>query len=195
MINPVKIKIYKHVFTPSVSIIKLLTEGASVYASVNAGYSPATLAQMTRTNGTVNTDLKPEMGLQYEAGVKGTSGKLKNITYQLAVFDLEVTDRLIQETSNSVTSYTNAGRQRNTGAEVYFSYNILHDKTRFLTSVKPWISYTWSHFKYVDFINHGVSSGGGDTILASYSGNRVAGVPENVVNLGLDIQSSQGFYV
>ena len=192
--NPISIKVFKPVFRPSLSLIKSLNEGASAYASISTGYAPATLSQMTRTDGTINTDLKPEKGIQYEVGVKGTSGALKNMSYQVAVFDLEVTDRLIQQTSNSISFYTNAGKQRNLGAEVFLSYDVIKNKKGFISGFKPWLSYAWSHFKYVDFLNHGKSSNGGDTILASYSGNKVAGIPENVFNIGMDLQSTSGIY-
>ena len=192
--NPISLKVFKPVFRPSLSLIKWLNEGASAYASISTGYAPATIAQMTRTDGTINTDLKPEKGTQYEIGIKGTSGALKNMSYQLAVFDLEVTDRLIQQTANSISYYSNTGKQRNTGVELFFSYDVIKNKSGFLSGFKPWLSYSWSHFNYVDFLNHGKSSSGGDTVLASYSGNKVAGIPENVFNIGLDLQSSSGLY-
>src|SRR5205085_9419899 len=94
--RPVSTKVFKPVFTPGASLSKVFNTGITAYANISAGYTPPTLSQMTNTKGEINTILKPEKAIQYEAGVKGNAGKSKKFTYQLAIYDLEITNRLIQ---------------------------------------------------------------------------------------------------
>ena len=126
--NPVLVKTFKPVFTPDISLIKVFNDNVSAYASVSMGYAPPTISQMTTTAGVVNSSLKPEKAVQYEVGTKGSLGADKKLSYQLALFDLDVTNRLIQQTSNSISFYTNAGEQRNLGVELYLAYVAINDK-------------------------------------------------------------------
>lgn len=191
--NPTLIKVFKPTFTPSISLIKVFQNNISVYVSSSTGYAPATLAQMKTSTGEVNAELKPEKAVQYEIGTKGSFGGDKKLSFQIALFDLDVTNRLIQQTANSISFYTNAGEQKNLGAEAYLSYNVGKPGSA-INVFRPWISYSYSHFTYTDFKNHGKSSIGGDTLLADYSGNKVAAVPANILNVGLDLITKAGLY-
>jgi iron complex outermembrane recepter protein len=192
--NPANLKVFKPVLTPGVTLSRPLGAVSSVYASVNKGYAPATLAQITNSTGAINTGLKPERATQYEVGTKGTT-KNSKWAWQAAVFDMEIVNRLVQETANSITFYTNASRQRNLGGELYIGYALKNNREAPVSLLRPWISYTYSHFRYTDFQSHGKASTGEDTILANYGGNRVAAVPEHVFNAGMDIASKKGFYL
>lgn len=193
--NPILVKVFKPTFTPDVSLIKVFNTNFSVYGSVSTGYAPPTLSQMTTTAGVVNQNLKPEKAIQYEIGTKGSAGAGKKLSYQVALFDLVVTDRLIQQTANSVSFYTNASKQRNVGAEAYISYAAINNKDAAITLLRPWLSYSYSHFTYINFQNHGKATSGGDTLLADYSGYKVAAVPADVLNIGLDVMTKGGFYL
>ncbi|MFL5788635.1 MAG: TonB-dependent receptor domain-containing protein, partial [Flavisolibacter sp.] len=192
--NPINIKVFKPVLNPSVSLIKVFNSFVSMYANVSSGYTPATFSQMTNTNGQINTDLKPEKGIQYEIGTKGSIGKDKKLFYQVSLFDLDITNRLTQQSANGISFYTNAGEQQNKGAEVYIGYSAISNNNSLFRTVRPWISYTYSHFTYSDFKSHGKSSAGEDSIIADYSGNKVAGIPENIFNAGLDLMTKTGIY-
>ena len=191
----VSIKVFKPVFSPSGSIIKMIGENSSVFGSVSAGYAPPVSGQMTSSNGAINTGLKPESAFQYEVGLKGSAGKNKSLQYQLSLFDLEIKNRLIQQTSNSVTFYTNASKETNKGLEVYLGYNLIKNNLSFISLLHPWISYTYSDFKYIDFKNHGKTTNGEDSVIADYSGNSVAVIPPHVFNAGIDITTKAGIYL
>ena len=192
--NPVLVKAYSPSFTPALTLLKNFGAGSSVYASASSGYAPATLAQITSSNGSVNTGLKPERAIQYELGTNGNYFN-NRLTWQAAIFDMEITDRLIQQTSNSVTSYTNASKERNLGAELNIAYSIINDNEGPVSLLRPWISYSYSHFRYVDFKNYGKSISGNNLLLADYSDNRVAAVPANVFNAGADMSFKNGVYL
>ena len=183
------VKAFEPAFTPRIAFSKVFNEEASVYVSVSTGYTPPLLGDATANDGTVNTNLKPEKAVQYEIGSKGNlfDGKL---AYQVALFDLENTNKLVQETSNSVTFTTNAGKQQNRGAEVSLSYMILNDPTEVVSMLRPWASYTYSDFKYKEFKSDNNNAAG----TVDFSGNKVARVPDNMINAGVDLGTNFGLY-
>lgn len=190
--TPTFIKSFSPVFTPNASLIKVFNDNVSAYASFAMGYAPPALSQTFNSAGIMNTDLTPEKATQFEIGSKGSFVHNK-LAYQVALFDMNITDRLVQETINSVSAYTNAGEQKNLGAEVYVSYDVLNNKNGFVTMFRPWVTYTYSHFTYGTFRNLGKNSAGADTILSDFSNNKVAAVSPNVLNAGIDLRTRPGF--
>jgi iron complex outermembrane receptor protein len=191
---PTYTKAFSPVFAPSISVIKVLNRNISVYGNISEGFAPPVLGQMTNSTGQVDVDLKPEKALQYELGTKGTVGTNGKLSYQFALYDLDITDRLVAVTSNKVTSYTNAGEERNMGAELFLRYNLIDNRDAAITVVRPWMSYTYSNYTYADFKIHGTTKSGADTITADYSGKKVAAVAPNALNLGVDIDTKAGLY-
>jgi iron complex outermembrane receptor protein len=182
------------VFTPNISIIKVFNNNVSVYGNVSMGYAPALVGDMINSAGRVDSTLKPEQAMQYEVGTKGTLVNHK-LSYQLAIFDMDITNRLVEEYTNGVGQYTNEGEQRNLGVELYLGYNILDDKNSALSLLKVWATYTYSDFTYVNFKAYGKGSNGSDTVLSNYDNNKVAEVAPNVFNLGVDLQTKVGLYL
>lgn len=113
----------------------------------------------------------------------------------MSLFDLDITNRLIQENVNSISFYTNAGEQRNLGAELYLAYSLINKKDGAVTLVRPWLSYAYSSFKYIDFKVYGKNTAGNDSLTANYSNNKAVGVAPNVLNLGVDFATKAGFYL
>jgi iron complex outermembrane receptor protein len=181
---------FSPVFTPRIAVLKALNNNISIYASISTGYSPPLLSDAVASDGTINTSLKPEKAVQYEIGSKGNLvvGKL---AYQISVFDLENTDKLIRETLNSVTFTTNAGKQRNKGLELSLNYLAIDDNDATISLLRPWVSYSYSDFKYVDF----KSDNNNNSSTVGFSGNSVARVPQNMFNAGFDLETNIGFYL
>ncbi len=185
-----QIKAFKPVFAPRLSVSKVFNKNFSVYASVSSGYTPPLLSDAVATNGSVDLSLKPERAVQYEIGTKGNLLD-QRLVYHFALFDLENTHKLVRQTSNSITYTTNAGKQRNKGLEASLSYLIIDNKDQPLSLLRPWISYTYSDFKYADF----KSDNNNNANTVDYSGNEVARVPKNTFNAGLDLETNAGLYL
>ncbi len=177
------------VLMPRVSILKALDRSISVYASVSAGYTPPLLSDVVASDGTLNLSVKPEKAVQYEIGSKGSVFE-RRLSYQLSLFDLENTDKLVSETSNSITFTTNAGKQRNRGLELSLSCMAIDNRDQTLSVLRPWVSYTYSDFRYVDFKSNNNNNAG----TVNFSGNQVARVPTNMLNAGIDIATDIGLY-
>lgn len=183
----VQTKNFGTVFAPRLEVAKAFRDNATVYASVSTGYTPPLLSQSLSSDGTVNAGLKPEQAVQYEIGVQGSIGK--RVTGQLAIFDLDNTNKLVSQTINSVTSTTNVGHQRNQGAEVSLSWLAVSDTGSILSRLRPWLSYTYTDAKYVDF----KSDNNNSAATVNFGGNAVARVPKTMYALGIDAATNSGF--
>ena len=177
------------IITPRIAFSKILSDEASVYVSISTGYTPPLLSDAVASDGSIDTGLKPEKAVQYELGTKGNllDGRL---AYQLALFDLENTNKLVRQTSNSVTFTTNAGKQQNKGIELSLSYLVINNPMQTISLLRPWAAYTYSDFKYTDF----KSDNNNSASTVDFSGNKVARVPDNVINAGVDLATSFGLY-
>jgi len=178
------------VFTPRVAISKAFTSGLSLYGSVSTGYTPPLLGNTIANDGTVDLTLKPERATQYEVGTRGSllDGRLAG---EIALFDLENTDKLVSETANSVTFTTNAGKQRNEGAEASLSFLAVDNKAAWLSTVRPWASYAYTKATFVDFKSDNNANAG----TLDWSGNDVPRVPRNMFTAGIDLASQPGLYL
>jgi iron complex outermembrane receptor protein len=186
----VQVRSFDAVFNPRIALVKGFGGNASVYASVSSGYTPPLLSNTIANNGAVDLTLKPERAVQYEVGAQGSVFD-NRLTGQLALFDVENSDKLVTETANSVTFTTNAGKQRNRGAEASLSYLAFDDATRPISRVRPWVSYAYTDATFIDF----KSDNNNTASTVDFSGNAVPRVPRNMFNAGLDLGTNRGIYL
>ena len=175
---------------PRVAVTKGFGTVGTLYASVGTGYTPPLLGNVVSNNGALNLALEPERAVQYEVGAQGSFFDHR-LDAQVALFDLENTNKLISQTVNSVTSTINAGKQRNRGVEASAGLLLLDDPTALVSHVRPWVSYAFTDATFVDFR----SDANGTAQTVDYSGNEVPRVPRNMVSAGLDIGSRSGAYL
>jgi iron complex outermembrane recepter protein len=188
-------QVYDPVFTPRVAVRKGFGNDVSVFASMSQGFTPSTTADaVIAATGEANTGLEPERGTQFEIGSSGLV--LDNrLMYQVALFDLRVSDKLTSQSvfdnnGTQLYAYTvNAGDQSNRGAEASLAYAVIDDRAAMLSSLRPFVTYSYSDFTFTDFRSN---NNNGATI--DYSGNQVPGVPKNMYTLGLDAASRMGLY-
>ncbi|MGP8214320.1 MAG: TonB-dependent receptor [Bacteroidia bacterium] len=193
--NPWYIRAYTPDFTPSASLIKVFNGNVSAYVTVAAGYTPPPVGDLANSayGGIDAANLKPESDMMYEVGTKGTLANGK-FAYQLAIYDMDITNRIVGEDLESVAYYTNAGEQTNMGAELYMGDNVINDKTSTLSLVRPWISYTYSDDKFKTFTDTLNTGFHGNNYAVSYNGNYVPAVAQNVFNIGVDLGTKMGLY-
>ena len=177
-------------FAPRASVLKMITDDISGYVSVSTGYTPPLLSDIIASNGAVDAGLKPEHAVQYEIGSKGNLMD-KAWTYQVAVYDMEINDQLVSQTSNAVTFTTNAGKERNQGEELLLSYFYRGDKDAIISHINPWVSYTHINAEYVDF----KSNNNDNSTTIDYSNNKAAGIAPNQLAVNLDVAANDGFYL
>jgi iron complex outermembrane receptor protein len=183
-------KTFANVFDPRVSLSKTFNNGMMVFADWSNGFAAPLLSQIIANNGTVDLSLKPEKAVQYEAGVQG-SWFHRHLTSQLTWFDLDNTDKLVSQTVATVTSTINVGEQKNQGAEFSLAWLAVDHADSWLTTLRPWVTYTYTDAKYLSF----KSDANANASTVDFSGNQVARVPKSMYNIGLDADLRHGFYV
>lgn len=185
-----QVRSFDAVIAPRVALTRGFGSNASVYASVSSGYTPPLLSNTIDNTGAVDLSLKPERAVQYEVGAQG-SLFANRLNGQVSLFDVENTDKLVSQTANSITYTTNAGKQRDRGAEASLSYLVIDDPTQLVSLVRPWASYTYNDSRFIDF----KSDNNNTAATVDFSDRAVPRVPRNMFNSGLDLTSNQGIYL
>ena len=187
---------FKPVLTPRGALSYQVTNAISLYASVSQGYSaPATNQVVIAQTGVVNYGLRPESGTSYEIGSKG-SLLTKALTYEIAYFNMAVTDKLIPQnfpataTQPAYTLTTNAGKVQHNGLELALQY-AYRPTTGTVSLIRPFVSYTYSDFYYKDYR----SDNNGDSKTVNYTGKKESGIAPNLLNAGVDVEVRPGFYL
>jgi iron complex outermembrane receptor protein len=190
-------KVFTPFLTPRVALNQILNDKVSVYISASEGYSaPATSQVVIAQTGVVNKGLQPEIGTSYEIGTKG-SLLSRRLNYQLALFSMDVTNKLVSEnyaasgTTPAYTATVNAGDVKYQGAEFSASYNYVKDSAATISLVRPFVSYTYSNFYNVSF----KSDNNDNSHTIDYSNKKVSGVAPNMFNAGIDLETKWGLYL
>lgn len=193
---------YSNLYSPSFSLNKLVNKNVSFYVSYNKGYkAPVSSNIYTPAANTVNTSLRPEIGVQWEFGTKGSLND-GLLTYELALFAAEYANKMttvaVPNASNTATAYTftvNSGSLDNKGIEALVKYTAYRSENGFIKSLRPFVNFTYSDFTYRKFIYQGSTGANPVGAPSDYSGKAVAGVPRRVWNAGFDLASNTGLYL
>lgn len=173
-----------------------IDESTRITVSWSRGFAAPTSSNIVIAQiGEVNTDLKPEIGNQWEVGVSGrlASDRLRYSAevYQLTI-DRKLTSEAITDTGGTVlyTRAFNAGAQDNLGVEISVGYDLIRNPSGAFRLLNLSANYSYSHHRYRDF--HSDANNNANTV--DYSGNPVSGVPPHVINVVLQGELSSGLY-
>ena len=191
---------YDGMVSPHLAINKVISKQLSVHASYSKGYkAPVSSYIFIPAINAINATLKPEIGTQYEIGTKGSLLDNK-LDYQVAVFNAVFSDKMttlaVPISTGTATAYTyvvNGGKQNNKGLELLVKYKAYSSTDGFVTAIRPFINFTYSDFKYVDFKFQSLNAAK-ETVVVDFSGNPVAGVAPKVFNAGVDFTTKIGLY-
>lgn len=192
---------FNKMFSPHVAINKVITKQVSVYASFSRGYkAPVSSYFFVPLTGEVLTNLKPELGTQYEIGSKGSLLK-DRLSYDVALFYTMYTDKMttiaVPNAANTATSYVyvaNAGKQNNLGLEVAIRA-VAYKSDKFVKTFSPFVNLAYSYFRYGNFKYQQLSGDKKTTVEVDFSKNVVAGVPPVTFNAGFDFVTKPGLYL
>ena len=138
----------------------------ALYASVGHGFSLPSPEETLLPEGSINPDIKPEEGIQYEIGTRlflfDRKMEIDGTFYWIELNNLLVTKRITEDIFTGI----NAGKTRHRGVEVtmrnrIFSYN------QFPGQLSSNLSYTFSKNLFIDFTNE-------DNV---FDGNNLPGIP------------------
>lgn len=188
---------YKSLLSPSLSVNKVFSRQISVYASYNKGFrAPVSANIYTPLAGSVNTNLRPENGVQLEVGTKGNLMN-ERLYYEVALFNTTFKDKMtlvaVPNAAGTATAYTyvtNSGGQINNGLEVLIRYTAFQSEQGFTRSIRPFMNYAYSRFTY----DHFTFQNNATQAVTDYDGKAVAGVAPHTFNAGVDYVSRAGLY-
>lgn len=170
------------VISPRVALLKKISPVLSAYASVSSGFSPPSLAEVRPSTATFNNTLNAERGTSYEVGTKGRL--LNTLDFSLAVYDFRLKDAIvIQRDATGADYFVNAGSTSQQGVEVYTSWQT--SLTSGLNTLRFWMSYTYNHFRFDQYVNDG----------NNYSGKALTGVSPTLASFGVDLTIKKKFFV
>ncbi|MEI6265562.1 MAG: TonB-dependent receptor [Sphingobacteriia bacterium] len=201
--NPTKFnRSYTGMASPHIAINKIINKHVSVYASYSKGYkAPVSSYFFIPATGKLNTDLKPEIGEQFEIGTKGSVLHDK-LVYELAIFNSFFTDKMYAVAvplsgSTTTTAYSyiaNGGKQNNKGIELLLKYSLYQSESGTIKSIRPFANFTYSNFKYEGYQFQKLNTPATTISVADYDGKAVAGVSPVVANAGVDFSLQNGIY-
>jgi iron complex outermembrane receptor protein len=177
---------------PRIGIVKKLSDHTSLHGSISYGFSPPTQWEV-QTQAGVNPDLKPESGVNYEVGFRGTLLK-QRLNVDVSAYNFNLQDAILPRYNEGQQEYfENAGTTNQNGVEALVSFLAINDPAKPLTLLKPWISYTFNDYKFDDYKKEGFEGGG--VVTYDYSGNKLTGIAPNIVNVGMDMETQLGLYM
>ncbi|MDN3586313.1 TonB-dependent receptor [Pedobacter aquatilis] len=181
----VKERKFSEQFMPKLAISYLINQNIAARGSISKGYSPPTIAEVRSSDNNINNNLQAENGWNYEFGLRYKS--LDNRFYiNTNVYQFQLKDAIVRRlNANDTEFFINAGRTNQKGIELETAFWILKNETGFLNALEIRSNYTLSKYSFEEFSN----------ATTDFSGNKLTGVPTNVVVSSLNIQLKGGFYI
>ncbi|MBF4507256.1 TonB-dependent receptor [Flavobacterium sp. JLP] len=172
---------YDGIFSPQFSLLFKPNQEQTIYFSASRGFSlPATEETLT-SNGTINPDIKPENGYNFELGGKFYFFN-KNVYAEAAVYRMEIKDLLVaKRIGDDQYEGVNAGTTFHEGIEITLKHNWFINR---ILSLSSYIATSLGKYEFKEFVDSG----------NDYSGNKLTGVPANKVNAGLILNTTLGLY-
>jgi iron complex outermembrane recepter protein len=178
-------KTFSNELAPRIVISKQITPAIMAYASVSKGFSPPTVSEVLPSTGSINTDLQPENGISYEAGLKNSFFN-QRLYIEVIGFYFELNQAIVvRKDSSNADYYTNAGSTTQKGIESQVSYQLMPTGMGFINSARLWTSYTLDNFTYGDFAKNSTN----------YDGKHLPGVANNTFTGGIDLNSRPGIFL
>lgn len=169
---------FRTIWSPRLAAQYQLSSQKNLYINVSKGFSVPTVDETLTPEGRINTSLKPETGWNYELGFKSTW--VENFYTEVALYTIQVSDLLVaRRVGNDQYVGVNAGKTDHNGVEVLLNYRW---KLSPDIDLNPYFSASFNNYKFDEFIDQG----------NDYSGNELTGVPNNKINVGLDMNMKKG---
>lgn len=150
-----------------------LTDSTNVYVSVATANQAPTTSELGD-----NSSLNKSQSINFEVGLKT---RMQNLSYDLAVYQNDVNDEIIQiKDANGNSVYDNAGKTEKQGVE----FNIAYDVTQ---ALQIGGAYAYSKYKFKKF-NEAVGAS-----LVSRDGNYLPYIPKNQYSLFAAYRANNGF--
>jgi iron complex outermembrane receptor protein len=167
--------------SPAAGIVWRAAPLASLYANVSSSFETPTTTELgNKPDGSAgfNPDLQPQRALSVEMGTKGLL-PLIGLRWDLALFESRVRDELVPfaiPNGAGRVYYRNAGRTVRRGGELGLQ--------AMAGPVGLEAAYTYSHFRYLDYL----------VGTTSFAGNRIPGIPEHSLRSTVSVRNGDATF-
>jgi len=171
---------FKTIVSPRIGIVYRPVSDINIYGTVSHGFSPPTLEETLTPQGSINPDIQPEQGWNFEIGSRGYNIR-NRFSYEITFYTMQIQDLLVaRRTAIDQFIGVNAGKTTHNGIEAYLHYNILSPQ-----KLQVFVGYTFADYKFEEFID-------GEN---NFSGNRLTGTSPHIASAGLDFNEPKtGLY-
>ena len=170
---------YGAIWSPRIGLSYQVGSKKNIYTSVSKGFSVPSVAESLTPSGLINTNLQPEIGINYEVGFKGTFWQQKLYT-EIAFYATDVSNLLVaRRVAEDQFIGINAGESLHQGIELLVQLKLI-EKAAF--QVNTFFSGTYTNIRFKDFVE----------LENDYSGNQLPAVPKEQWTLGLDVTTKMG---
>ena len=175
---------FEPVWIPHVGVTKQLNSQLAIRGDVSLGFSPPTIEEVRTNEGSINLDLEPERGINYELGLRGLIWN-DRLHFDLAAFYFQLSETIVQrESERGTTLFTNTGSTDQTGIEVSATWFVIQNPQQTINSLEIQTAFTHHNFRFDSY-----QKGEND-----FSGNQLTGVAPNIWVTTLRLQTRPGFY-
>lgn len=165
---------FEPILAPNVNLLYQFTENVSSYFNFSKGFNYPSIEETLTPEGTINPNLGPEKGFNYEWGSEAFFFR-RNLHLKLTAYLLDITDLLVaQRVDDDQYIGRNAGKTQHKGIEISASYKQTFSD---LWYVSPYLNVEITNHKFIDFVD-------GDN---NFSGNQLTGVPDKKLNGGFNL--------
>ena len=168
------------IFSPRLSLGYHLSPRSTLFATLSHGFSPPTLEETLAPDGTINPEIQPEKGWNFELGARGKYLNSR-FSFDVSLYSMRIEDLLVaRRTAQDQFVGVNAGKTIHNGLEAYFQYHVMG----YNSPLNIFISYTYSHYQFDEFVD-------GES---DFSGNDLTGTAPHLLAAGIDYRPAKGFY-
>ena len=175
-------KSFDAVLNPRVSITRFIDPWINAHFSVSSGYSVPTTKEVRTNEGSLNTDIQAERGINYELNLRGGNPWF---SYDLAFFHFDLIQSITTFTNeDGVVLFRNSGAIQQNGIEMELKRNWISDNTSIVKNLASTLAYTYHDFEFGDYENRG----------NDLTGNALTGTAPDVLGFTTDLILNNGFF-
>ena len=172
-------------YSPRIGISHTVRPGLTHFALMSHGFSPPSLEETLTPEGTINPDIRPETGWNYEWGMKGHSWD-KKLMYSFSIYQMNIRDLLVsRRTAEDQYTGINAGSTRHRGIELSLKSRLIQTLNFTLTQN---LNYNHAAYKFKEFKEEFENE------ELSYDGNALTGIPANQFSLSFHGDFKESLY-
>lgn len=169
---------YGLIISPRISAAFRINKENTLFATISHGFSPPSLSETLTPDGDINPDIKPEKSWNIEQGFRGQRFG-NRLFFDVSFYQMRLQNLLVAERVGADAWVgKNAGASVHTGVEAELHWVLWRNPTGFGSTgneLSLIANAAYNHFYFSDFTD----------LDDDYSGNRIPGVPRQVIFAGL----------